>query len=532
VLAPAIASLIFTLAGTGTAGSVPDGSLAVRANLPPNASVAPLADGTFLVGAGDVVRHADARGSLRVVARGTHVSGLAALPGGGFLIADGKRGRVQQVDASGRMTTVAGGGSTRADGVPAPQAQLGELSAVAVAPGGGYLIGDGGLGIVREVGPDGVIRTIAGNGQTESEIPRLTGQPATTVPLNVSDVAAEADGGVLIADFYASRVVRVSPSGAITVAADRVSAYGVGALADGGFLVADNGVASAEGQDARIWRYAPDGSRTALAGSGRFVYSPPTGLERRGDGGSALDADLGFLRDVKPAPDGGVLFTEGTDSLFSEHTGALVRYLAPARPGVLAAAIVRDRDRVFTPGRPSHVSVTTSLPAALSVDGRTTAVPAGTTRVPLGALTAHPHAITVVATDTAGRRAVDRARVFPRGYLPEETARVVAAGIAFTSLEAGAIEGDGVLACRCLGARRVDCAMAAAGRRCEVTTAISFAAGRVRWGTYGCGYASHPRYRRHPRPVRPGDWSCSEIGASCPPPLFGKLRSAAILPSS
>ncbi len=156
--------------------------------------------------------------------------------------------------------------------------------------------------------------------------------------------------------------------------------------------------------------------------------------------------------------------------------------------------------------------------------------------VPDGTLAARanlqPNVSVAPLPDTAGRRAIDSARLFPRGYLPEETARVVAAGIAFTSLQAGAIEGDGVLSCRRLGARRVDCAMAAAGRRCEVTTAISFAAGRVRRCTYGCGFASHPRYRRHPRPVRRGDWSCSETGASCPPPLFGKLSAASILPSS
>jgi sugar lactone lactonase YvrE len=529
VLAPAFASLIFTLAGTGTAGTVPDGTLAARANLQPNASVAPLADHTFLVGAGDVVQHADARGTLHVVARGTHVSGLAALPGGGFLIADGKAGRVQRVDASGRMTTVAGGGNSRADGVPATQAQLGELSSVAIAPGGGFVIGDGGLGIVRQVGPDGLIRTIAGDGQTESEIPRLTGQPATTVPLNVSDVAVEPDGSVLIADFYASRVVRVSPSGAITVAADRVSAYGVGALPDGGFLDADNGIAS-EGANARIWRYAPDGSRRLLAGTGRFVSSAPSGLEHRGDGGNALDADLGFLRDVKPAADGGVLFTEGTDSLFSEDTGALVRYLAPAQPGILAAAIVRDRDRVFTPGRPSHISVTTTLPATLRAGGRRIAVPAGTTRVPLPALSARPHAITVIATDAAGRRAVDRARVFPRGYLPDETARLVAAGIAFSVLGAEDIAGDGVLGCRRVDARRVDCEMAASGRRCQAVANISYAAHRLRWGTAGC-FDTRRGYRR-PRALRERDWSCEDIDSSCPPALFGKLTDDAVVPSS
>jgi hypothetical protein len=547
VLAPAIASLLFTLAGTGTAATAPDAGLAARADLLPNASVAPLPDGTFLIGDGSFVRHVDTRGMQRAIAgngsEGTSgdggpataarlsVSGLAAQPGGGYLIADGDDRRVRMVDANGVISTVAGGGGSRADGVPATQARLGRPNVVAVVPGGGFLIGDD-AGVVRRVGPDGLIRTIAGNGENESPIPKLTGQPATSVSISVSDLAVEADGSVLIADGYASRVDRVSPSGAIGIAAADVSAYGVGALPDGGFVVADNGFNSSEGAEGRIWRYAPDGSRTLLAGSGRSVSTAPTGLEHRGDGGSALDADLGFMRDVRPTADGGVLFTEGTDSLFSDRVGALVRYVAPAQPGILAASIVRDRDRVFTPGRPSRISVTTTLPATLTVAGTTTAVPAGTTRVPLPALSARPHTIEVTATDASGRQAVDRARVFPRGYLPDETARDVAAGTAFSALGPVTIVGDGVLSCRRLGARRVDCAMASEGRHCRVTTAISFAAGRVRWGTYGCGYESHPRYRRHPRPLRRGDWSCEVVGASCPAALFGKLKDAAIVPSS
>ncbi len=106
----------------------------------------------------------------------------------------------------------------------------------------------------------------------------------------------------------------------------------------------------------------------------------------------------------------------------------------------------------------------------------------------------------------------------------------MAAGITFSALgNPGSIEGDGVLRCRRFGAHRVDCALAAAGRRCQATAAISFAAGRLRWGTYGCGFASRPRYRRHPRPLRRGDWSCEDIDTSCPPPLFGRLKPEALL---
>ena len=71
------------------------------------------------------MRHVDATGTQRAIAGNGHdgasgdggpnaaslsVSGLAALPGGGYLIADGHAGRVRMVDAGGVINTVAGGG--------------------------------------------------------------------------------------------------------------------------------------------------------------------------------------------------------------------------------------------------------------------------------------------------------------------------------------------------------------------------------------------------------------------------------------
>ena len=70
--------------------------------------------------------------------------GVAALPGGGFLIADADSNVVRKVSAAGIITRVAGtgaGGNTGDDGL-ATQAQLAGPIAVAALPGGGFLIAD------------------------------------------------------------------------------------------------------------------------------------------------------------------------------------------------------------------------------------------------------------------------------------------------------------------------------------------------------------------------------------------------------
>ncbi len=92
--------------------------------------------------------------------------GVAALPGGAFLIADSLNHRVRRVGADGVISTVAGTGANAIapDGGPATQTPLATPRDVEAAPGGGFLIAESGANRVRLVGPDGRITTIAGAG--------------------------------------------------------------------------------------------------------------------------------------------------------------------------------------------------------------------------------------------------------------------------------------------------------------------------------------------------------------------------------
>lgn len=131
---------------------------------------------------------------------------------GGFLIADNNNNRVRLVSADGTMRTVAGngsppdpaagdGGPAPDDGGPATSAKV-RPTAVAAVPGGGFLIADNVADRVRYVSPGGTITTIAGNGQESSS--GADGMNASEAGINgPRGLAVRGDGHFLIAEFGA-----------------------------------------------------------------------------------------------------------------------------------------------------------------------------------------------------------------------------------------------------------------------------------------------------------------------------------------
>lgn len=167
---------ITTVAGSGVRGYGGDGGPALAAQLALPFSAVPLADGGVLIAdtANHRVRRVLPGGSIVTVA-GAGVPGsggdggpatqalldaphaVAALPDGGFLVADTLNHRMRRVWPDGTITTVAGTGTPgfAGDGGPAEQAQLNLPKAVAVLPDrSGFVIGDAGNNRVRLVRTD------------------------------------------------------------------------------------------------------------------------------------------------------------------------------------------------------------------------------------------------------------------------------------------------------------------------------------------------------------------------------------------
>lgn len=243
---------------------------------------------------------------------------VAALPGGGFLIADSGNDAIRKVNASGSISTVAGvgfAGSAHAHG-PAAKAQFNDPTGVAVLADGAYAIADTGNHVVREVHTDGRISTLAGNGADAST---GDGGPAVRASLRgPQGLAVMADGSILVADPVANRVRQIMPDGDIktlagtghpgfagdggpATAAELDYPTGVGVEPNGDVLIADDA-------NYRVRMVAPDGTISTVAGG---AGGAPGGGTTGGSATSATQLQLNGPTDVAATADGGFVIADG-----------------------------------------------------------------------------------------------------------------------------------------------------------------------------------------------------------------------------
>lgn len=104
-------------------------------------------------------------GGLAISAQLLAPSDVAVGPGGNLYLADRGNHRIRKVDANGRISTVAGNGLTKPFAVgQASRMSLFLPEAVDVGPDGSLYIADTGHHAVRRVSPDGKLTTVAGLG--------------------------------------------------------------------------------------------------------------------------------------------------------------------------------------------------------------------------------------------------------------------------------------------------------------------------------------------------------------------------------
>ncbi len=227
---------------------------------------------------------------------------------------DGSRRHLGSLNS---ISTVAGNGLVGADidgdGYPAPRAWVDEPGDVAVAPDGSLYITEPTRSVVRRVGPDGLISTVAGIRNRQGNTG--DGGPAVDAQLNGPfGLAIGADGSLYIAERNAHKVRRVSPDGVIST----VAGTGTGGFSgDGGpateaqlyqptdlAVGPDGSIYIVDSSNQRIRRIAPDGMITTFAGSGLYGQG--------GDGELATAAELGSISGVAVGPDGTVYLADQT----------------------------------------------------------------------------------------------------------------------------------------------------------------------------------------------------------------------------
>ena len=241
--APVPALAIATIAGTGQRAFSGDLGPATASALVAPLALAVGSKGEVYIAEGNRVREVTADGRMTTVA-GTGVAGdlgdglparqaqlnepqgLAVDGAGSLFIADTLNHRVRRVKPDGTITTVAGTGVAgySGDGKPAVQATLNLPTGLAIGLGDALFIADTGNNVVRQLGQDGVIRTVAGTGPAGY---RGDGGPADSAVLDrPAGLAIDGEGNLYIADTLNQRVRRVDLNGVIeTVVGTGISGY-------------------------------------------------------------------------------------------------------------------------------------------------------------------------------------------------------------------------------------------------------------------------------------------------------------------
>ena len=232
------------------------------------------------------------------------VPDIALDSGGNIYLCDANRVRKITV-ATGLISTIAGAESPgfSGDGGPATAALLNEPSGVFIDTKGQIFIADTDNYRVRRIDTNGVIQTVAGNGDF---VPFTEGVPATTVAVQQpTALTMDSAGALYIADAAASRIVKVTADGLLnTVAGNLANGFsGDGGPANKATLYNPMGVAvDAQGAvyisdtvNRRIRRVSTSNIISAFAGSGAYKFG--------GDGGPAsaglLDLPTDLIFDLK-----------------------------------------------------------------------------------------------------------------------------------------------------------------------------------------------------------------------------------------
>lgn len=254
-------------------------------------------------------------------------SAVATDSEGNLYIADTNNSRIRMVGREGVITTVAGTGEPgfSGDGGPATKARLLQPAALVVDSGGNLYIADLGTYRIRMVDREGVISTVVGTG---SDGFSPDGTPAANVQLGgvsghvPSGLQIDEAGTLYFIDYGNNRIRLIDSDGLVrTVAGNgEVSSSGDGGEAaaaglyppldialgnDGNIFIATHDHGDGFGQ--RVRMVDKDGLITTLAGTGVSGYS--------GDGGRADEATFNIPAAVALGPDGNLYIADADNDV-------------------------------------------------------------------------------------------------------------------------------------------------------------------------------------------------------------------------
>ena len=242
---------------------------------------------------------------------------------GNLYIVDTEDLRVRKINANGVVSTLAGNGEygSAGDNGPASSARFNQPRGVVADASGGVYVADYQNHRIRKIDATGTIKTIAGNG---SQGFSGDGGPAVNAQLNYPrNLAIDGAGNLYVADSQNNRIRKIGTDGTISTVAGNGTA---GFSGDGGpatsaklnypYAVAVGNSGSlyiADTENYRIRKVDPTGIMTTIAGNGAY--------QSGGDDGPAVSATLARPLDI--AVDGaGTVFIAQQDARVRKITSS------------------------------------------------------------------------------------------------------------------------------------------------------------------------------------------------------------------
>jgi trimeric autotransporter adhesin len=248
---------------------------------------------------------------------------LASDGAGGFYVAIPGQNSVYRVTADGRMSQVAGNNTPgfSGDGGQATSAQLFHPTGVALDAAGSLFIADSDNNRIRKVTPDGVISTIAGNGDMGFD---GDGSSATSAQLSrPTGVALDMSADLFIADTGNNRIRKVHLGVISTIAGDGDPGFSgdeddataaqlkqptaLAVDAAGNLFIADTA-------NQRVRKVTTDGVINTIAGNGMAGFS--------GDGGLALTSKLNYPAGITLDGAGNIYIADAYNHCIRKMTSA------------------------------------------------------------------------------------------------------------------------------------------------------------------------------------------------------------------
>ncbi len=388
--------IIDTVAGNGDAGFAGDDTLAIEASL--NAPNGVVKDNNGNIFVADTENHrirmVNAEGEISTVAGNGNANfsgddghakeaslntpkGVAIDNNGNLYIADQINHRIRKVDSEGIISTVAGDGNAffAGDGELATEASVMDPNGVFVDGDGNVFIADTRAHRIRKIDTNGIINTVAGNGQSGiSGNPNGDGDQATNAQLGFPvGVFVDNTGNLFIVDQFNHAIRFVDTNGIISTVAGNGNGGGVvgdGFSGDGGaavdaslalpagvFVDGPGNIYIADQFNNVIRKVNTEGIIDTIAGNTVAGFS--------GDGGSATEATLNSPSGVFVDPEGNILI--------SDLLNHRIRMITPneSPPSVEPVTMVLDNAQIEIPFQEDGLSLfcRTILVRLLDVNG-------------------------------------------------------------------------------------------------------------------------------------------------------------------